>query len=155
MDKVCCFYASGEHLMSILLPYINEKLEENQNIVTILEEDIGKSAQALRKIFNFTNENWIKIDEILKRRENVFKENNFEDSIVIIVGKNSFLEEEKKEIRKAKIVICCYELMQGLDKVENILEESEKILTTKGLKETSEMFTRIPKKSYKEITILK
>lgn len=157
MDKVCCFYASGEHLMSILLPYINEKLEENQNIVTILEEDIGKSAQVLRKIFNFTNEKWIKINEILKRKENVFKENNFEDAIVIIVGKNSFLEKEKEkqEIRKAKIVICCYELMQGLDKVENILEESEKILTTKGLKEISEMFTRIPKKSYKEITILK
>ena len=92
MDRVCCFYASREHLMSILLPYINEKLEENQNIVTILEEDIGKSAQDLRKIFNFTNEKWIKINEILKRKENVFKENNFEDAIVIIVGKNSFLE---------------------------------------------------------------
>ncbi len=45
--------------------------------------------------------------------------------------------------------------MQGLDKIEKILEESDKILTTKGLKEISEMFTQIPKKSYKEITMLK
>ena len=153
MDRVCCFYASREHLMSILLPYINEKLEENQNIVTILEEDIGKSAQALRKIFNFTNEKWIKINEILKRKENL-KNSEFKDSIVIIIGNNSFLE-QKNKIDEAKIVINCFELMQGLDKIEKILEESDKILTTKGLKEISEMFTQIPKKSYKEITMLK
>ena len=153
MDKVCCFYASGEHLMSILLPYINEKLEENQNIVTILEEDIGKETKDLKKIFNFEKENWSKIEEVLKRKENL-KNSEFKDSIVIIIGNNSFLE-QKNKIDEAKIVINCFELMQGLDKIEKILEESDKILTTKGLKEISEMFTQIPKKSYKEITMLK
>ena len=153
MDRVCCFYASKEHLMSILLPYINEKLEENQNIVTILEEDIGKETKDLKKIFNFEKENWSKIEEVLKRKENL-KNSEFKDSIVIIIGNNSFLE-QKNKIDEAKIVINCFELMQGLDKIEKILEESDKILTTKGLKEISEMFTQIPKKSYKEITILK
>ena len=153
MDKVCCFYASGEHLMSILLPYINEKLEENQNIVTILEEDIGKETKDLKKIFNFEKENWSKIEEVLKRKENL-KNSEFKDSIVIIIGNNSFLE-QKNKIDEAKIVINCFEVMQGLDKIEKILEESDKILTTKGLKEIFEMFTQIPKKSYKEITMLK
>lgn len=153
MDRVCCFYASREHLMSILLPYINEKLEENQNIVTILEEDIGKETKDLKKIFNFEKENWSKIEEVLKREENL-KNSEFKDSIVIIIGNNSFLE-QKNKIDEAKIVINCFELMQGLDKIEKILEESDKILTTKGLKEISEMFTQIPKKSYKEITMLK
>lgn len=153
MDRVCCFYASREHLMSILLPYINEKLEENQNIVTILEEDIGKETKDLKKIFNFEKENWSKIAEVLKRKENL-KNSEFKDSIVIIIGNNSFLE-QKNKIDEAKIVINCFELMQGLDKIEKILEESDKILTTKGLKEISEMFTQIPKKSYKEITMLK
>lgn len=153
MDRVCCFYASREHLMCILLPYINEKLEENQNIVTILEEDIGKETKDLKKIFNFEKENWSKIEEVLKRKENL-KNSEFKDSIVIIIGNNSFLE-QKNKIDEAKIVINCFELMQGLDKIEKILEESDKILTTKGLKEISEMFTQIPKKSYKEITMLK
>lgn len=153
MDRVCCFYASREHLMSILLPYINEKLEENQNIVTILEEDIGKETKDLKKIFNFEKENWSKIEEVLKRKENL-KNSEFKDSIVIIIGNNSFLE-QKNKIDEAKIVINCFEVMQGLDKIEKILEESDKILTTKGLKEISEMFTQIPKKSYKEITMLK
>ena len=139
--------------MSILLPYINEKLEENQNIVTILEEDIGKETKDLKKIFNFEKENWSKIEEVLKRKENL-KNSEFKDSIVIIIGNNSFLE-QKNKIDEAKIVINCFELMQGLDKIEKILEESDKILTTKGLKEISEMFTQIPKKSYKEITMLK
>ena len=153
MDRVCCFYASREHLMSILLPYINEKLEENQNIVTILEEDIGKETKDLKKIFNFEKENWSKIEEVLKRKENL-KNSEFKDSIVIIIGNNSFLE-QKNKIDEAKIVINCFEVMQGLDKIEKILEESDKILTTKGLKEIFEMFTQIPKKSYKEITMLK
>ena len=153
MDRVCCFYASREHLMSILLPYINEKLEENQNIVTILEEDIGKETKDLKKIFNFEKENWSKIEEVLKRKENL-KNSEFKDSIVIIIGNNSFLE-QKNKIDEAKIVINCFEVMQGLDKIKKILEESDKILTTKGLKEISEMFTQIPKKSYKEITMLK
>ena len=153
MDRVCCFYASREHLMSILLPYINEKLEENQNIVTILEEDIGKETKDLKKIFNFEKENWSKIEEVLKRKENL-KNSEFKDSIVIIIGNNSFLE-QKNKIDEAKIVINCFEVMKGLDKIEKILEESDKILTTKGLKEISEMFTQIPKKSYKEITMLK
>lgn len=153
MDRVCCFYASREHLMCILLPYINEKLEENQNIVTILEEDIGKETKDLKKIFNFEKENWSKIEEVLKRKENL-KNSEFKDSIVIIIGNNSFLE-QKNKIDEAKIVINCFEVMQGLDKIEKILEESDKILTTKGLKEISEMFTQIPKKSYKEITMLK
>lgn len=153
MDRVCCFYASREHLMSILLPYINEKLEENQNIVTILEEDIGKETKDLKKIFNFEKENWSKIEEVFKRKENL-KDSEFKDSVVIIIGNNSFLE-QKNKIDEAKIVINCFELMQGLDKIEKILEESDKILTTKGLKEISEMFTQIPKKSYKEITMLK
>ena len=153
MDRVCCFYASKEHLMSILLPYINEKLEENQNIVTILEEDIGKETKALRRIFNFKKENWNKIEEVFKRKENLVNA-DFKDSIVIIIGSNSFLE-QKNKINEAKIVINCFELMQGLDKIERIIEESNKILTTKGLREISEMFTQIPKKSYKEITILK
>ena len=153
MDRVCCFYASREHLMSILLPYINEKLEENQNIVTILEEDIGKETKDLKKIFNFEKENWSKIEEVLKRKENL-KNSEFKDSIVIIIGNNSFLE-QKNKIDEAKIVINCFELMQGLDKIEKILEESDRILTTKGLKEISEMFTQIPKKSYKEIIMLR
>ena len=153
MDRVCCFYASREHLMSILLPYINEKLEENQNIVTILEEDIGKETKDLKKIFNFEKENWSKIEEVLKRKENL-KNSEFKDSIVIIIGNNSFLE-QKNKIDEAKIVINCFEVMQGLDKIEKILEKSNKIHTTKGLKEISEMFTQIPKKSYKEITMLK
>ena len=89
MDRVCCFYASREHLMSILLPYINEKLEENQNIVTILEEDIGKETKDLKKIFNFEKENWSKIEEVLKRKENL-KNSELKDSIVIIIGNNSF-----------------------------------------------------------------
>ena len=45
--------------------------------------------------------------------------------------------------------------MQTTKNIENILSENDKILSTVGEQDISKMFTEIPNKSYKEITILK
>ena len=152
MNKVCCFYASEEHLMSILLPYINEKLKENQNVVTILEKDIGKGIGSLKKVFNFTKDEWKKIEGVLKRKQQT---NNLKDSIIIIVGSNQFIKDKHEIISEENIVISCYAIMQDITKIEKVLEESDKILNTTGVKEITEIFTNIPNKSYKKITIVK
>mgnify|MGYP004552379967 CR=1 FL=1 len=49
----------------------------------------------------------------------------------------------------------CYNFMQTTKNIENILSENDKILSTVGEQDISKMFTEIPNKSYKEITILK
>ena len=64
MDRICCFYANEEHLASILLPYIDEKIKENYSIVAMFEKNIGKSFEKIGKIFQTNKETLIKIDSI-------------------------------------------------------------------------------------------
>ena len=39
-EKICSFYVSEWHLVTMLLPYINKELNEKANIITVLEKDI-------------------------------------------------------------------------------------------------------------------
>ena len=43
--KLCCFYVNDIHLITMLLPYINKRINENTEVVTILEKDISESAK--------------------------------------------------------------------------------------------------------------
>ena len=140
MERICCFYASDEHLLSILLPYINEKTKENQNVVTILEKNIGKSVGNFKKFLKFSKEDWKKIDTT---------------NIVILAGSENFVKMESNKLKDKETLICCYNFMQTTKNIENILSENDKILSTVGEQDISKMFTEIPNKSYKEITILK
>ena len=47
IEKICSFYVSDWHLVTMLLPYINKQINEKANIVTILESDIEKNIQTL------------------------------------------------------------------------------------------------------------
>ena len=40
IKKVCSFYVSNCHLATMLLPHINEKINEKVKITTILEESL-------------------------------------------------------------------------------------------------------------------
>lgn len=153
MERICCFYASDEHLLSILLPYINEKTKENQDVVTILERNIGKSVGNFKKFLKFSKDDWKKIDGILSGK-NVFKKID-KSNIVILAGSEEFVKKESNKLRNKETLICCYDFMKTTKNIENILSENDKILSTVGEQDISKMFTEIPNKSYKEITILK
>ena len=153
MERICCFYASDEHLLSILLPYINEKTKENQDVVTILEKNIGKSLGNFKKFLKFSKDDWKKIDGILSGK-NVFKKID-KSNIVILAGSEEFVKKESNKLRNNETLICCYDFMKTTKNIENILSENDKILSTVGEQDISKMFTEIPNKSYKEITILK
>ena len=43
--KLCCFYVNDIHLITMLLPYINERINESTKIITIFETDMSKSAK--------------------------------------------------------------------------------------------------------------
>ena len=44
IEKLCSFYVSDWHLVTMLLPYINKQINEKANIITILESDIEEKA---------------------------------------------------------------------------------------------------------------
>ena len=43
LTKLCSFYVSDWHLVTMLLPYINKKINEQAQIATILENNVEEN----------------------------------------------------------------------------------------------------------------
>ena len=160
IEKLCSFYVSDWHMVTMLLPYINKKTEENVNIITILEQDIEENIKMLIKKLNLKNENkilelnWkkttgIKYEETKNKMQNLIdKENN----IILISGSKAFIdgtncnmkkffEENIDKFEDVNIkVINCYEVGDFNFNITAILQQHDKILNTSGEKEINEVF---------------
>ena len=159
IKKVCSFYVSDWHLVTMLLPHINEKINEEVKIDTILQYNIQNQMETLleklrienkTKILNIdwknkqTNENTI--ENIINTKENQIE--------IIINGNMEYIEEANKQIEnfinsheqfknKKITIIDCYNVNDYKDKISQILEKHEKILNTSGEKEKTEYITSI------------
>ena len=59
-EKICVLHASDEHLITMLIPYIYEKIKEENKVITIFEKDFSKVAEKVLKCIKEENE--IKVD---------------------------------------------------------------------------------------------
>ena len=157
--KFCSFYVSDWHLVTMLLPYINRKINEEAKIATILEEDIEENIEKLVEKLNLKNKekilnlNWLKIDE----RKNIFTDIKDSKEIVIIInGSQEFIEKKNEKLQKylsthkvnGKIkIINCYEIINYDGNISKILDEHDKILNTSGEKEIEEVFPEYSKEN--------
>lgn len=162
--KICSFYVSDWHLTAMLLPYIEEAIERNEHINTILEKNISynmkeiltririsnKEKEDIIKI-GWENKSLIKYNDIKKYMEKVTKEGN---KITIIVegrkerieyiGKNidKWMKKSEKKLKKKEIrIINCYEVTEFNKDLNEILNNHDKILNTAGLHEIEEMYS--------------
>ena len=55
-EKLCSFYVSEWHLVTMILPYINRELNEKANITTVLEKNIEENIRTLISKLNLKNE---------------------------------------------------------------------------------------------------
>ena len=103
-EKTCCFYVSEFHLEMILVPYINEKIEEN---ITILSQrKLRETAEILISKINLKQENKEKILNLKWDGEDEIKEN----SNIIIIGSKQYIENKNKEISNKNVlsILDCY-----------------------------------------------
>ncbi len=161
IEKICSFYVSDWHLVTMLLPYINKQINEKANIITILENDIEENIKTLIKRLNLKNEekilnlNWkktnrIKYSEIERKLKNLKKEQIL--NVVFINGKKEyidmtnknvekFLSENKNKYKNINIkIINCFEVSEFNINMQEILHNHDKILNTSGEKEINEVF---------------
>lgn len=159
--KLCGFYVSDWHLITMLLPYINTKIEEKAIIHTILEENISTNVKTLVEKLNIKNrKNILKIDwknKEISKSININKliEGEENKEIVIIVnGGKEYIEKANKKIEKEiekieeKIkekninikIIDCYEIIEFNGNIIEILDNHDKILNTSGEKEITDVF---------------
>ena len=161
IEKLCSFYVSDWHLVTMLLPYINEQINKKANIITILENDIEDNIKVLLEKLNLKNEekilniNWKKTNGIkyseIKNKLNDIK-NKDELNVIFISGNKNYIDMTNKNIEKflkdnnekyKKInikIINCFEVGEFNLNMQDILDKHDKILNTSGEKEICDVF---------------
>lgn len=157
IERLCSFYVSKWHLVTMLLPYINGKIEKNAKVITLLENDIEENIKTLVQKLNLKNQkqileiNWknintkkfTDIEQILK--EQISKN---EKNVILINGSKQYIEKNNENIEKwiqksDKLnikIINFFEVTEFNHNIMEILDAHDKILNTSGEKEISEVF---------------
>ena len=160
VEKICSFYVSDWHLVTMLLPYINKKIEEKSKITTILEKDIESNIETLVEKLNLKKSE--KILEINWKKQEVKKysklaqilskqiDNNATENIILVNGTKEYIDKVNKNLNKyisnlkenkTKIkIINFYEVLEFNYNITEILDEHDKILNISGEKEIYEVF---------------
>lgn len=151
LTKLCSFYVSDWHLVTMLLPYINKKINEQAKIATILEKDIQENIKVLLEKLNLKNKEKIEqINWTNEQRKNIFSNiENSKEIIIIVNGGKDFIKNknekiekylETHEINKKVKIINCFEVIEYNGSISDVLEEHDMVLNTSGEREISELF---------------
>ena len=135
-NKMYSFYVSDFHLEMILVPFINNKIEENENVIIKTEYDLEDTLKVLLTRLNIKEE---EKDKILKldwnKNNNKRLENN---SNIIIVGNQKYIKDINDEIKKEDLadvtIVDCYKLEEIKNKKEDIINQYDFNLNTIGYK---------------------
>ena len=159
-QKLCSFYVSKWHLVTMLLPYIHRALKEEANVITILEEDIKQNIETLIERLNLKDErevlkiDWTrcqkieyleldkKLHTILKNKQNIILVNgskNYIDKINAVLDK--WLKSHNSQLKYVNIkTVNCYEVTEFNNNIQEIFDSHDKMLNTAGEKDISEVF---------------
>ena len=130
-EKTCCFYVSEFHLEMILVPYINEIIEQNITILT--QKKLNETMEILISKINLKAENKEKILNLKWDGEEEIKEN----SNIIIIGSKQYIENKNKEISNKNVlsILDSYALEEEKNNINEIVKEYKNVLNTLGKKE--------------------
>lgn len=154
--KLCCFYVNDIHLVTMLLPYINERINQDTKIITILETDISESAQKVmngiqgKKSKELLNIEWNNKDLTC------LYDSDIQDKLVLVCGNEDYIKRANIIINEKNdkcTILNCYEMVQSKEKLEEILDKHDMVVNTSGERYPEDLFTGYTQKSYKEITV--
>lgn len=144
-EKLCLFFASDYHFEMISLPYINEKLKEDNNVIIMTENDLDGTVDKLLSNVNLTKEEKDKITKIDWKNDDVskFKEiknanQSNKETVIFVKGKENYIDTVNKNIdnwincNDVKIVDC-YDINEVYEDVSSIAKNYDKILSTSGV----------------------
>ncbi|MFR8104476.1 MAG: hypothetical protein ACLU8F_05305 [Clostridia bacterium] len=176
VKKLCSFYVSDFHLVTMILPYISKKLKEEAKVETMLDKSISKNVECLIKNLNLNSKTKEEINQIgwnekkplkygrfTKEMESMLKENG--NIVFFISGSREYIDgvnrnldkwllENKRMMKKENkyiTIVNCYEVLQFNDNIKEILDKHDKILNTSGEKEINEVFAGYTRKEEKAL----
>ena len=135
IEKVYSSYVSEYHLEMILVPFINSKIEEKENVVIETEYDMNETLNTLLSKLNLKEENK---EKILRLGWNK-KENNIESKDnVIIIGNKDYIENTNRRIMQKNIedltIVDCYKFEDICNNMSEVADKYDFNLNTNGLK---------------------
>ena len=152
MNKVCAFYASDYHFEMISLPYISEKLEKNNEIVILTENNLEETVKKLLSKINLKEEKKQDILNIDWKNDNKEKfqkiqkiKNKDKETIIFVKGKEKYINDINKNIKEiiptnSEIkIIDCYNIEEIGKNLDKITVKYNKILNTTGEKEIEKL----------------
>lgn len=126
-QKTCSFFVSTTHLLTIILPYINEKMNEGKNIKIISQTDLSDDVKKyLKNVKEFNNENSKKIYWKNKKDYKDIDEN----TLLFIIGNKNFIETTEFDNVNCETVRC-YKI-EDIDNIAEIMQKNEYYLRTDG-----------------------
>ncbi|MCI8759923.1 MAG: hypothetical protein HFJ34_02160 [Clostridia bacterium] len=147
-EKICAFYTNDYHFEMMSLPYIDTRMEKDDEIIILTENSLEESMQTLLERTNLKEDkkkqilelDWKNNDsEKIKSLEPKIKDDK--NTIIFVKGKEKYIQQINEDLRK-KIpnqnhvkIIDCYELEEIGENLREVMNQYDKILKTAGEKE--------------------
>ena len=136
IEKVYSSYVSEYHLEMILVPFINSKIEEKENVVIETEYDMNETLNTLLSKLNLKEENKEKILRLgwNKKENNIKTKDN-----VIIIGNKDYIENTNRRIMQKNIedltIVDCYKFEDICNNMSEVADKYDFNLNTNGLQQ--------------------
>ncbi len=156
--RMCSFYVSNMHLITMLLPYLSEKVEKGEKIITFLEKDLQDDMELLLSKINIREEIKKKIKEISWIKSKEIKYTDLKDNLksekapinILVVGNKEYIQSininlEKFSSEKENVYIKeidAYELSEAKKETNEIMKRYDVLLNTSGENDISEILGR-------------
>ena len=163
IKRVCGFYVSSIHLITMILPYVKNQINMNAKFETILEYNFKENIDNVLSNLIINEEEKQKILNINWNNDKIQKYSNIENKLnklvnknqkinILISGSEKYIEEANKLIEKYlnknnnKIndveitIINCYEVSEFDDNIREILDNHELIINTSGIHSIENIF---------------
>lgn len=143
-ENMCAFYASDYHFEMMILPYLDKKIEENNNIVIFTENNLKDTINVLVSKTNLKEEKKEKILNLdwknndLKKFENLKEyEKSPKETCVFIKGTENYIKNVRNNIntnsKENKLnIIDCYFVDDIDGNINKVAKNYRNILNTKG-----------------------
>lgn len=144
-DRTCAFYTSDYHFEMISLPYISKKIEEKNKVIILTENNLEETVYKLISNINLEDNKKKRLLDLNWKNKNI--NDNINDitnldykTIIIIKGKENYIKNINKDLEKILQndsnveIIDCYELEDISYKMDELMNNYTKILSTQGEK---------------------
>ena len=151
-EKICVFYASDYHFEMISLPYIDKRMENNDEIVILTENDLEDTVKTLLEKTNLREDKKKKILKLNWKNNDLEKLEVIKDKIkkekeliIFIKGKENYIQNLNHNVEKCipktkKVkIIDCYSMEEVGEDLDRIMGQYPKILRTTGEKEIEKL----------------